>query len=251
MTEKKSFANNEIVVITVIAIITGVLLLSFNRPIETAFAAAENNNEPPLPVLLVHGLGEDASVWNKWVDLLKKDGIRVNVMTFQKSDDKCGAAIAHATELGERIQAIKKETGYDRINIVGHSKGGIDARVYLGNTTNKDVANLIMLGTPNAGTPLSQKTNVCAPAVWDTIPGANATKAKMNPNTKYYTIGGDWQHNLGGNPLIPGPDDGQVPLASAEPGGNFTTLGTTPHQHMELMGQDEYNLAKDVILGKK
>ena len=29
----------------------------------------------PLPVLLIHGHMEDASVWNKWVDLLKKDGI--------------------------------------------------------------------------------------------------------------------------------------------------------------------------------
>lgn len=232
--------------------IGSMVVLPFNRPIEVAFAAAGDNNKPsPLPVLLVHGLAEDATVWKKWEDLLKKDGIRVYTITFQKSDDKCGAAIAHATELGERIQAVEKETGYDKVNVVGHSKGGIDARVYLANGTNNDVANLIMIGTPNTGTPLSKTTNACTPAVWDTIPGANATKAKMNPNTKYYTIGGDWNHAQGGNPLIPGSDDGLVPLASAEPGGNFTTLGTTPHQHMELLGQDEYNLARDILLGNK
>jgi triacylglycerol esterase/lipase EstA (alpha/beta hydrolase family) len=218
---------------------------SYNRPADTASAANKT-----LPVLLVHGLAEDGSVWKKWEELLKQDGLQFYTVTFQKSDDKCGAAVGHATELGERTQTIKNETGSSKVNIVGHSKGGLDARVYLANGT-KDVANLIMIGTPNAGSPLAQKTSACAPAVWDTIPGAKATKAKFNSNTKYYTIAGDWQHNLQGNPMIPGPDDGLTPLSSAQPGGNFTSLGTTLHQHMELLGQDEYNLARGILIENK
>ena len=33
-----------------------------------------SNNSTTLPVLLIHGYMEDAAVWNKWIDLLKKDG---------------------------------------------------------------------------------------------------------------------------------------------------------------------------------
>ena len=46
-----------------------------------------NNRNPitnsPLPVLLIHGHMEDVTVWNKWIDLLKKDGISVYPITFK------------------------------------------------------------------------------------------------------------------------------------------------------------------------
>jgi len=63
--------------------------------------------------------------------LLKKDGIPAFPITFQQSDDKCGSAADHANELSKKIGEIKSETGQNRVNIVGHSKGGLDARVYL------------------------------------------------------------------------------------------------------------------------
>src|SRR5918993_2274875 len=150
------------------------------------------NSTTKLPVLLIHGYMEDASVWNKWINLLKKDGISaVYPITFKQSDDECGSAAEHAKELSNIIGQIKKETGQNKVNIVGHSKGGLDARVYLANNTN-DVANLIMIGTPNAGCPLAESCEVGTPAVYDLRPGAAATEVKMNPNTKYYTIAGDW-----------------------------------------------------------
>ena len=66
----------------------------------------------------------------------------------------------------------------------------MDARVYLANNT-KDVANLVMIGTPNAGSPLAESCEVGTPAVYDLRPGAAATEVKMNPNIKYYTIAGN------------------------------------------------------------
>ena len=133
---------------------------------------------------------EDAAVWNKWVDLLKKDGIPAYPITFKQSDDECGSAAEHAKELSNIIGQIKKETGQNKVNIVAHSKGGLDARVYLANNT-KDVANLVMIGTPNAGSPLAESCEV-VPCLYDLRPGAAATEVNMNPNTKYYTIAGDW-----------------------------------------------------------
>jgi pimeloyl-ACP methyl ester carboxylesterase len=210
--------------------------------------ASTGGGNPSSPVLLVHGLGEDASMWKKWEELLTNDGIQYHTITFQESDDKCGTALSHAVELGKRVDEILSNNPSGQVNIVGHSKGGIDARVYLANGT-QSVANLIMIGTPNNGTPMAERTSLCAPAVWDTLPEANATKVGMNPNTRYYTIAGDWAKEVGGNPTIPGPDDGLVPLSSAESGGNFQSLGRTEHAHLELLGEEEYNLAREVLLG--
>jgi len=237
-----------VIALAVIAIAIGVTSFAslVNRPPE----ASIGGENPSSPVLLVHGLGEDASMWKKWEELLTNDGVQYHTVTFRESDDKCGTALAHALELGKRIDEISRSNPSGQVNIVGHSKGGIDARVYLANGT-QSVANLIMIGTPNNGTPIAERTSLCAPAVWDVLPEANATKVGSNPNTKYYTIAGDWAKEVGGNPLIPGPDDGLVPVSSAESGGNFQSLGRTEHAHLELLGEEEYNLARDVLLGRR
>jgi pimeloyl-ACP methyl ester carboxylesterase len=237
-----------VIALAAIAIAIGVAAFAslVNRPPE----ASIGGENPSSPVLLVHGLGEDASMWKKWEELLTNDGIQYHTVTFQESDDKCGTALAHALELGRRVDEISRSNPSGQVNIVGHSKGGIDARVYLANGT-QSVANLIMIGTPNNGTPVAERTTLCAPAVWDVLPEANATKVGSNPNTKYYTIAGDWAKEVGGNPLIPGPDDGLVPVSSAESGGNFQSLGRTEHAHLELLGEEEYNLARDVLLGRR
>ena len=219
-----------------------------------------SNNSTTLPVLLIHGYMEDAAVWNKWIDLLKKDGISVYPITFKQSDDKCGSSAEHAKELSKIIGQIKEETGQNKVNIVGHSKGGLDARVYLANNT-KDVANLVMIGTPNAGSPLAESSEICTPAVYDLRPGAAATEVKMNPNTKYYTIAGDWNPKLGNCQLtlalpmeesssstLPKPNDGVVPLSSVESQDYFINLGHSKSCHSNLMSEYEYGLAKDVIV---
>jgi uncharacterized alpha/beta hydrolase family protein len=226
-------------------------------------ANASNESSTQLPVILIHGYLEDASVWNKWVDLLKKDGLSAYPITFKQSDDKCGSSAEHAKELSKIIGQIKEESGQNKVNIVGHSKGGLDARVYLANNT-KDVTNLIMIGTPNAGSPLAQNSEICTPAVYDLRPGAAATEVKMNPNTKYYTIAGDWNPKLGNCQLtsalpfeqtgfskLPKPNDGMVPLSSVESQDYFINLGHSKSCHSNLMSEYEYGLAKDVILGKK
>jgi triacylglycerol esterase/lipase EstA (alpha/beta hydrolase family) len=56
---------------------------------------------------------------------------------------------------------------------VGHSKGGLDARIFLDITDTKDVAILIMIGTPNVGSPAAETNDACAPAVFDLRPKCN------------------------------------------------------------------------------
>jgi triacylglycerol esterase/lipase EstA (alpha/beta hydrolase family) len=97
---------------------------------------------------------------------LENDGITASAVEFSL-DDACGSAEEHASELNQIVEDFKAETGAERINIVAHSKGGLDARVYLANNlSNKDIANLIMIGTPNAGSPLANLNDFCRPAIY-------------------------------------------------------------------------------------
>ena len=237
------------------------ILLLLNAVASLSFSPA--NAQDLLPVLLIHGYFSDASVWNKWQELLKKDGVPSYPITFTRSDDKCGSAAEHAKELSDQIAQVKSQTGQDKVNIVGHSKGGLDARMYLANNT-KDVANLIMIGTPNAGSPLAENNHMCAPAIYDLKPGAADTKVKMNPNTKYYTIAGDWDPNTGncnlslfsfvqqaGSSSLPKPNDGMVPVSSVESLEYSTSLGHSKSCHSNLLSEYEYGLAKNLLIGNK
>jgi uncharacterized alpha/beta hydrolase family protein len=210
-------------------------------------------NESPLPVILIHGYRQDASVWETWEELLEADGIPYLSITFTQSDDDCGSARDHATELGEKVQEILTQTGMQQLNLVGFSKGGIDARVYLQGGTD-DVANLIMIGTPNAGSPLAEMYNDvgCMPAATDLRPGSSATRARENINTDYHTISGDWRYwyfwmLVEGNLEIEGPDDGWVPVSSVESLRYSDTLGQTSSYHTDLLGFEEYGLAREVL----
>ncbi len=259
--------------VIILIIITSIGSGSFLSTVAIAYGQQPSTNgsaivgstapKQPLPVLLIHGYLSDSAIWNKWQDLFKKDGIPVFAITFQHSDDKCGSAAAHAKELSKKIGDIKSQTGQNQVNVVGHSKGGLDARVYLANGTH-DVANLIMIGTPNAGSALAQSSNICTPAVYDLKPGAADTLVKMNPNAKYYTIAGNWNPSLGNCQLslflpmeqagynnLPKPNDGLVPVSSVESQRYFHNLGHTNSCHTNLLSDYEYGLARDILLGKK
>ena len=235
---------NKKAIVTVVIVIE--ILVSNGLFVSLATAQEDEN---VLPVLLVHGYYEDASIWETWEEFLEADDIPFYTITFQQSDDKCGSAIEHARELNNMIQEILDSTDYEQVNIVGHSKGGLDARVYLAGGTD-DVANLIMIGTPNDGSPLAEFSDICGPAVYDLRRGASATQAEQNPNTNYYTISGNWLSSVGGNWYIPGPDDGWVAVASVESEEYSQSLGQTSHYHNDLLQEEEYTLALDILDGQ-
>jgi pimeloyl-ACP methyl ester carboxylesterase len=225
-----------------------------------------------LPVILIHGYNEDSGIWSQWAKLLEHDRIPFCIVSFHQSDDECGNAIDHANELAQIVQEVKSMTGQNQVNIVGHSKGGLDARVYLAQSGTHDVANLIMIGTPNGGDPLANEAAsyspflnflnfYCTPALYDIEIGADDTNAQQNQNTNYYTIYGDW------NPSLPCPllafendgytqlesmnagnNDGIVPVSSVESLSNFTNLGHTDHCHTGLLANEEYDMTKSVLM---
>jgi pimeloyl-ACP methyl ester carboxylesterase len=275
--------------ISMILIIISFLTISFGMSLTLANGqpvpanrtmTATTSKTGPIPVLLIHGYASDASVWKKWEPLLNKDHIpyiEVNFGSFLGPFygpyyDECGTAVDHANDLRaiiqNTIQDMKKITGQNQVNIVAHSKGGLDARVYLANSETHDIANLIMIGTPNAGSPLAKSNNLCWPAVGDIRPGADDTKVAENNNTKYYTIYGDWNPSVASScPQVPNllgidwlqiekdgfsklqkPNDGLVPSSSVESLPYHTNLGHTANCHTNLLSENEYALSRHVLL---
>ena len=202
-----------------------------------------------LPVILIHGYAEPSNVWSTWEQLLRQNNVPFCTVSFHQSDDECGSAISHAKELAQIVQQVKSMTGQNKMNIVAHSKGGLDARVYLADTNTQDVANLIMIGTPNAGSPLADdfhNNDPCKPAVEDLRTNAADTTARQNTNTNYYTIAGEC---LSFSPFIPEPNDEFVGVSSVESLSYSTSLGNTFHCHMSLLNQDEFMETLPVLLG--
>jgi hypothetical protein len=133
------------------------------------------------------------------------------------------------------------------VNIVAHSKGGLDARVYLANSGTADVANLIMIGTPNAGGPLADLFNnsdPCTPAIHDLMTNAPDTRVSEDTHTNYYTIAGECL------PFLELPFYGIVPVSSVDSLPYSTSLGHTLHCHSNLLSDIEYGLAQTVLLAR-
>jgi pimeloyl-ACP methyl ester carboxylesterase len=208
-----------------------------------------------VPVILVHGYAEDSGIWSEWEDLLEADGIPFCTVSFHDSGDMCGSAADHARELEQVVQQVKSITGQPTVNIVGHSKGGLDARVYLANTGTADVANLIMIGTPNAGSILADFAifdffpDICIPALFDLRTGASAMNAAQNANTNYFTIASEcfFIYTSG---IIPGSDDGVVAVSTVESLPYATPLGRTDNCHLNQLEQQEYRLAQPIFIAE-
>src|SRR6476619_2167548 len=160
-----------------------------------------------ISVLLIHGYHSDPEVWDDWLNKFHNDGFIAEAAYFHidNKDDYCGSSKAHAQELGAIIKDFKNKTHSDKINIVAHSKGGLDARMYLTNDPLNDVEKLLMIGTPNQGSPIANWTKIVPSdmtslfgeflythAIYDLIPGSNATRSQIHNGTTYYTIAENW-----------------------------------------------------------
>ena len=103
-----------------------------------------------IPVVLVHGLVDNRSVFTVMRRALRRRGF-ASVCTWNYSPLQRDVQSA-AAALGRHIEQICRETGHDRVHVVGHSLGGLVAR-YLVQRLGGDqrVESLVTLGTPHGG----------------------------------------------------------------------------------------------------
>lgn len=104
------------------------------------------------PILLIHGMGfRDNKIINYWGRIpssLEKIGCKI----FYGNQDSNADIETNGEVIRARIQSIIEETGADKVNIIAHSKGGLDARYAISRLGISDkVASLTTISTPHNG----------------------------------------------------------------------------------------------------
>lgn len=104
------------------------------------------------PIVLVHGFGfrdgKRISYWGRIPKFLESKGCSV----FYGKQDSCGTIEENALFLKDRIEEVLLLTGADKVNVIAHSKGGLEARYLISSLNMQDkVASLTTLGTPHRG----------------------------------------------------------------------------------------------------
>lgn len=138
----------------------------------------------PRPVVLVHGLWSDASTWQQYPAFLRQahsfawgayavgDGrvggpelvLRTGVLRAGALLDETNSLFVNAHLLARYVTAVRTGSNAWQVDVVGHSMGGLIARLYLtmappGLPGTPAVRHLLMLGTPNLGSPCAVPLN--------------------------------------------------------------------------------------------
>lgn len=112
-----------------------------------------NTIELKYPVVLVHGIAAKDSnqFWGRIVETLKEGGVEV----FLGNTDSWASIEHNALRLRRRINHILKQTGKEKVNIIAHSKGGIDSRYLISSLKYERIASLTTISTPHRGSEIA------------------------------------------------------------------------------------------------
>ena len=118
---------------------------------------SDNEKILKYPVVLVHGIfAHDrralVNFWGRIPEIFKNHGIEV----FLGNTDAWGGYDTNAEILKDTIDKILLETNSDKVNIIAHSKGGIDSRYLIWKYDYGDkVASLTTISTPHHGSEIA------------------------------------------------------------------------------------------------
>ncbi|GAC1352276.1 MAG: alpha/beta fold hydrolase [Polyangiales bacterium] len=120
---------------------------------------------PPYPILLVHGMagfdkssGGPAHYFNGVVDDLATHG---ETSVFAVVLSPYDASEVRARELAHQLDEALRRTGKAKVNIIGHSQGGLDARLLAspaGLGYGDRIASITTIATPHRGSRLADVT---------------------------------------------------------------------------------------------
>jgi pimeloyl-ACP methyl ester carboxylesterase len=176
------------------------------------------------PVLLVHGILSGPATWAAdgsgfdWEDALTSWGVPWEAIDLSGYNKALGSIGSDAAQIASTVQTMTQTFGVQKVNIVAHSKGGLDSRQFA--ETSDSLDTLIQLDTPNAGSPLATKVlstlarislpgtvvaSLLAPAGVELTPQYMAIYNlfhKLNPDVKYYAVAGDYTFTGFGSTLL-------------------------------------------------
>jgi pimeloyl-ACP methyl ester carboxylesterase len=155
-------------------------------------------------VVLIHGLDDPGKVWRSLAPELQEQGFDVWLMRYPNDQP----VVESAALLFEELEGLRRR-GVERISLVGHSMGGLVAREMLTDpatgyaTSVREgdvpvVTTLIMVGTPNHGSPLARFRGLAEPrdqlarltkgqASWlsGILDGAGEAKIDLLPDSRF------------------------------------------------------------------
>lgn len=104
------------------------------------------------PVLLVHGVFfrdlEKLNYWGRVPAELEKNGAKI----YYGNQQSALSIAESAQEIADTIKKIVSETGCEKVNIIAHSKGGLDSRYAISKLgMDKYTASLTTVNTPHRG----------------------------------------------------------------------------------------------------
>lgn len=140
----------------------------------------KNLKVAPKPVVLVHGLWSNWKAWEPWQNILttshsydwkafpvgeKPEKGAMNTGGAFLSTDRTNSIFENSQHLGKYIRYAQEDRNAWHVDIVAHSMGGLISRHYIHHFMppvedgRPQVAHLVMLGTPNMGSPCADVMN--------------------------------------------------------------------------------------------
>lgn len=123
---------------------------------ELEAARAENEIcRTKYPIVMVHGIFfRDWQYMNYW-GRVPATLIRNGATVFYGNQQSAKSIPESAAELKEQIERVLAETGAEKVNIIAHSKGGLDSRYAISSLgLGNRVATLTTINTPHGGSDL-------------------------------------------------------------------------------------------------
>jgi pimeloyl-ACP methyl ester carboxylesterase len=216
----------------------------------------------PRPVIMVHGF---ASSWEAWKNYLGPSGYLaqvgipgyavgdgqvegiMNTGSLDNPQGQTNTIHQNAQILADYIQAVKQQTGAEMVDLLAHSMGGLISRDYIGSImSDRDISQLIMLGSPMAGTDcasLPASLGLYLPATIEIRPSYVVEIFNQQVTERhgiaFHALAGDPIYDAFKSPCTSVPTDIAVPLSSV----NAIPLSSV---QMPILHQD-LNTSKQVF----
>lgn len=204
----------------------------------------KNLKVAPKPVVLVHGLWSSWKAWETWQNILttshsydwkafpvgeKPEKGIMNTGSEFLSTGPTNGIFENSQQLGKYIRYAQEDRNAWHVDIVAHSMGGLISRHYIhsfmpppAQDGRPQVAHLVMLGTPNMGSPCADVMNTAFETLGKNVEAVRQLRQDVAAefNRVYLNRKGVKFSVLAGNPL---PvmcktvvwNDGVVPVPSA------------------------------------
>lgn len=228
----------------------------------------KNLKVAPKPVVLVHGLWSNWKAWETWQNILttshsydwkafpvgeKPDKGLMNTGGEFLSTSPTNGIFENSQEVGKYIRYAQEDRNAWHVDIVAHSMGGLISRHYIHSFMppnyedgRPQVSHLVMLGTPNMGSPCADVMNTVFETLGKSVEAVRQLRQDFAEdfNRVYTNRKGVKFSVLAGNPL---PtmcksivwNDGVVPVPSAK--WQIADNAESKSLHTDLTGTSDFS----------